>query len=173
MSTPFLGEIILVSFNFAPSGYSFCEGQLLSIAQNTALFSLLGTTYGGDGIQTFALPDLRSRAPICSGQGPGLSNYFAGEDAGVESVTLTVAQLADHNHPAGASSASGNSASPGGDVWARSRTRDGIYSTRGPNATLSPDAISNTGGNQPHENRPPFVAMRYCIALQGIFPSHG
>jgi microcystin-dependent protein len=171
MSTPFLGEILLVSFNFAPTGYIFCEGQLLSIAQNTALFSLLGTTFGGDGITTFALPDLRGRAPISSGQGPGLSNYVLGEALGVENVTLTVAELADHLHPAGASDVSGNSASPGGDVWARSRTRDGIYSSRGPNTTLAPVAIGNAGGGGPHENRPPYLALRYCIAMQGIYPS--
>ena len=168
MSTPFLGEIILVSFNFAPKGYLFCEGQLLPIQQYTALFSLLGTNFGGDGINNFALPDLRGRAPISSGQGPGLSNYFLGEALGVENVTLTVAELADHVHPAGASSASGNSASPGGDVWARSLTRDGVYSSRGANATLAPGAISNTGGGGSHENRPPFLAMRSACAARNL-----
>jgi microcystin-dependent protein len=171
MSTPFIGEIILVSFDFAPQGFAFCDGRLLPINQNQALFSLLGTTFGGDGMTTFALPDLRSRAPISSGQGPGLGNYTLGQQVGVENVTLTVAQLADHIHFAGASSASGNAASPAGDIWSRSHARDGIYTTRGPNAALAPAAIGNTGGGQAHENRPPYLALHFCIALQGIFPS--
>jgi microcystin-dependent protein len=172
--TPFLGQIMWTPYNFAPQGWAFCNGQLLSIVQNTALFSLIGTTYGGDGRTTFGLPDLRGRTPIASGQGPGLSNYNVGDHGGVEGVALTIGQMAQHTHSANCSTARGNSATPtGSTIWAVSSGGDHIYSTGTPNATLGNAAIGAVGGGQPHENRPPFLTLNYCIALVGIFPSRG
>ena len=171
-ATPFLGQIMWTPFNFAPTGWAFCNGQLLSISQNSALFNLIGTTYGGDGQTTFALPNLQGRTPIDSGQGPGLSNYNEGDTGGAESVTLTVAQIAAHSHSANCSTAHGNSAIPGGGaVWAASSGGDRIYSTAAADSTLAAGAVQSAGGDQPHENRPPFLVLNYCIALQGIFPS--
>jgi microcystin-dependent protein len=166
MSSPFLGEIRLVGFNFAPAGWAMCDGQLLSIAQNDALFALVGTTYGGDAVTTFALPDLRGRVPIHMGQGPGLSAHVLGEMGGRETVTLTSNQLPLHTH-AVASAAGGNDstassdtpASGGPDLYARS-------AGGAPSMTVMP-----VGGNQPHDNMAPFVAMNFVIALIGLFPS--
>jgi microcystin-dependent protein len=167
---PFLGEIYAAGYNFAPLGYALCNGALLSIQQNTALFSLLGTTYGGDGIQTFALPDLRSRVPLMFGQGNGLTPYSIGDNGGVEDVTITQAQMPQHGHQLACSSANGSSASPAGLVAAKSSEADKVYGA--PNgAVMNGGAIGPTGGNQPHENRQPFLALNYYIALQGIFPS--
>lgn len=168
---PFLGEIDLVAFNFAPKGWAQCNGQLLPINQNQALFSLLGTYYGGNGIQTFALPDLRGRRAVGMGQGPGLSNYNLGQSGGEEAVTLNLSQLPQHNHAARASSAPGASPSPLGNVWG-SQSQVYLYS----NAPLSmvpmsSMAIGATGGGQAHDNRPPYLTLNYVIALQGIFPS--
>ena len=162
----FLGEIRIFGGNFAPVGWALCQGQLLSIAQNTALFSILGTTYGGNGIETFGLPDLRSRVPLGWGQGPGLTLYNEGDTGGVESVALTDAQLPAHTHTAAGSSQARTTSSPSGAVPA-----GGGYYTAAPNVSLSPSAIGATGGNQPHENRQPFLALNFIIALQGIFPS--
>jgi microcystin-dependent protein len=169
---PFLGEIFQAGFNFPPVGYAYCNGTLLSIAQNTALFSLLGTTFGGDGVTNFALPNLQSRVPLHFGQGPGLTPYNLGEVGGVEGVTLTINQMPSHNHPANASTTRGNAATPAGNmVWARSSGADGIYQNGGPNTPLSPQAIGFAGGNQPHENRMPYLALNFYIALQGIYPA--
>ncbi|WP_262249950.1 phage tail protein [Parapedobacter soli] len=176
---PFLGQIIMVGFNFAPRGWAFCNGQLLSIAQNTALFSLLGTTYGGDGKTTFALPDLRGRCAVGMGQGPGLSNYSQGEMAGQEHVTLIQNQIPTHTHSLTASSANGTVSDPTNAVIAnnqvtieRGKTVPGSAFNPGPaNVAMSPQAIGPAGGSQPHENRQPYIAMNYIIALQGIFPS--
>lgn len=176
---PFLGQIMMVGFNFAPRGWAFCHGQLLSIAQNTALFSLLGTTYGGDGRTTFALPDLRGRCAVGMGQGPGLSNYTQGERAGQENVTLISTQMPTHTHLLSASSANGTVSDPTNAVIAnnqvtieRGNTVPGSAFNSGPaNATMNPQAIHQAGGNQPHENRQPYIAMNYIIALEGIFPS--
>ncbi len=167
---PFLGEIFASGYNFAPVGYAFCDGTLLSIIQNTALFSLLGTTYGGDGQTTFALPDLRSRVPIMFGQGNGLSDYSLGEKGGVETVTLVQTQMPAHSHTLNGSSANGSSSNPSGGVSAKSAQADKVYGA--PNgAILSGGAIGVAGGNLPHENRPPFLALNYYIALQGLFPT--
>lgn len=167
---PFLGEIFASGFNFAPQGYAFCDGTLLSIAQNTALFSLLGTTYGGDGRVTFGLPDLRSRTPIMFGQGNGLSPYNLGDRGGNESVTLITAEMPAHTHVPIASSLNGSSTSPAGAAWAKSSQADKVYGA--PNgAAMSNGSIGLAGGNQPHENRPPFLALNYYIALVGIFPA--
>ena len=166
---PFIGEIRLFGFNFAPVGWALCDGTLLPISQNTALFSLLGTTYGGDGRTTFALPDLRGRVPISMGTGVGLSPYDIGEQGGAENVTLTVSAVPAHNHNVQASDAPASESKPGGGVLARTNTSTYTAGTDG--TTLSATAISSSGGSQPHTNLQPFLAVNFCIALQGIFPS--
>ncbi|HVP38342.1 MAG TPA: tail fiber protein [Candidatus Saccharimonadales bacterium] len=167
---PFIGEIRLVPFNFAPVGWAFCDGQLMAISENTALFALIGTTYGGDGISTFALPDLRGRVATEAGQGPGLSPHVLGEMFGSETVTLTPAQLPVHTHAALADSGMGSTDRPNGRLYARDAANVPHY---GPNATvqLLPAAVGMTGGGQPHENRPPYLVQHYIIALFGIFPA--
>lgn len=178
MSEPFLGEIKMVGFNFAPRGWSFCDGQLLPIAQNTALFSLLGTTYGGDGRTTFGLPDLRGRVPIHVGSGPGLSSYRWGERGGVENVTLNVTQIPAHGHTAAgtanAVNGAGNSKTPTGNTWA-SLSRENAYSSAVADGTMAANnvnvTVNNAGGSQPHTNVQPFLSIYFCIALTGIFPS--
>ena len=174
----FIGTIILFAGNFPPKNWAFCQGQLLSISQNTALFSILGTTYGGDGRTTFALPDLRGRVPIGPGQGPGLSNHVLGERSGVESVTLTQAQMPTHSHWLGATTANGTTNKPEDAVLSvaqveveRGVPRDGkIYSTESTNVVMSQTAIQTTGGSQPHTNMQPYLGLNYIICLQGIFP---
>ena len=165
MAEPFLGSILLFGGNFAPRGWAFCNGQLLPINQNTALFSLLGTTYGGNGQTTFALPDLRGRTPIHFGQGPGLSNYSEGEMGGAESVTLISTQMPAHQHTQPASNGDEGTNRPNGAVPARG----GVYTPASDGSALAPTTIA--GGNQPHENSAPFLALNYIIALEGIFPS--
>jgi microcystin-dependent protein len=166
MSQPFLGEIRMFAGTFAPANWAFCAGQLMDISQNAALFSLLGTTYGGDGVNTFSLPDLRSRMPVHAGTLG--STYIQGQVGGVETVTLAANQLPSHNHSAACSSTDGNSDNPSGKVPAGSATN--LYTAPGANATMT-SAIGLTGGNQPHENMPPFLAVNFIIALFGIFPS--
>src|SRR4029077_15430303 len=148
---PFVGEIEIVGFNFAPTGWATCDGQLLAISQNTALFSLLGTQFGGDGKSTFALPDLRGRMAIGQGQGPGLQNFVIGETGGEEQVTLTVAQIPAHTHRAMGSSAPANSTTVGGNVWGT--TAVSLYSSGSPSVSMNPLAIGAVGGGLPHENR--------------------
>lgn len=164
--SPYIGEILLVPYNFAPAGWLLCQGQLLSISQNTALFSLLGTTYGGDGISNFALPDLRGRSPIGFGQGPGLQTYIEGQSGGEETVTLTLSQIPTHSHRAFGSTNVATTASPGNAVWA-TETRLNIYSSVGGTA-MAPSSL--TGGNQPHDNMSPYLTLNYVIAVRGIFP---
>lgn len=171
MADPFLAEIRIFPFNFAPRGWAFCDGAILSINQNQALFSLLGTTYGGDGRTTFALPDLRSRMPLHAGSGPALTTRSLGETGGAESVALTVPQLAAHSHALSASTAPGNRQSPASAYLATDATGSIINYSTTSNAQMASAAIGTTGGNQPHENMPPFLALSFCIALQGIFPS--
>jgi microcystin-dependent protein len=159
--------------NFAPRGNAFCNGQILSIAQNTALFSLLGTTYGGNGQTTFGLPNLQGRAPMHFGQGPGLSNRSLGQQGGVETVTLNTTQIPAHNHQANALNAAGNQTSPSGNTWASSsggRTPPPLYASSS-NTQMNASAMGNTGGSQPHNNMPPFLCISFIIALQGIFPT--
>lgn len=172
---PFVGEIILFAGNFAPRNYAFCSGQLLSITQNTALFSILGTTYGGNGTTTFALPDLRDRMPIHLGQGPGLSSRVIGQTGGASSVTLTVAQIPAHAHALTASGTPGDSASPSATrasvSGARSIETETWKASPSATVTMAPDALGNTGSGQPHENHSPYLGVNYCIALFGIFPS--
>jgi microcystin-dependent protein len=179
MSEPFMSEIKIISFNFAPKGWAFCNGQLLPINQNQALFSLLGTTYGGDGRVTFGLPDLRGRIPVGAGQGISL-----GERGGEYAHTLLISEMPTHNHllmadaaTAGSSNTNtpdvtkvlGQSAGTGGSPPAPFGVN--MYSTASPNVALAPQSISNNGGSQPHENEQPFLTLNFCIALQGIFPS--
>ena len=165
MSEPFLGEIRAFGFNFAPRGWAMCSGQILPIAQNTALFSLLGTTYGGNGQTTFALPDLRGRAPVHQGQGPGLSNKSLGEQAGQETHTLIVTEMPAHTHSQPASNAEQDTNRPVNAVPARG----GVYAGSGDGTFM--DANTLAGGSQPHNNMQPYLALNYCIALEGIFPS--
>lgn len=173
---PFLGEIDLVPYNFAPQGWAFCEGQLLPIAQNQALFSLIGNTYGGDGITTFALPDLRGRLPIGVGQGPGLSNYALGQQGGAETVTLTNNNMPMHNHPINAITSPGNTAIPGSSVYlAQPSTPDrqeiDIYASGTANTQLSNNSTSPSGNGQPINIQQPYLGLHYIIALQGSYPS--
>jgi microcystin-dependent protein len=169
MADPFLGQISIFSFAFAPKGWAFCNGQILSIAQNTALFSLLGTTYGGDGITTFALPNLQGRAAISSGQGPGLSPYTLGQVGGEAAHTLTVTEMPSHTH--GAQPASDTTQmSPQANYWAPNINGNATYSATS-TGTMSVNAVANAGGSQPHPNQQPSLAINFCIALVGIFPS--
>lgn len=163
MSTPFLAEIKIFSFNFAPRGWALCNGQLLPINQNQALFSLLGTTYGGNGITTFALPNLQGATPIHTGPG-----FVLGQAGGETAHTLTIPEMAAHSHAAAGSSNPGNTAEPANAFWAVAAS--GAYSAA-PNTAMAPGAISTTGGSQPHNNLSPYLTLNFCIALQGIFPS--
>ena len=167
---PFTGQIMVFAGNFAPQGWAQCNGQLMPISQYDALFSLIGTTYGGDGQTTFALPDLRSRVPIHQGQGPGLSNYTLGENGGGETVTLLTSQLPVHTHPALGNSNAGTSTDPAGGVWASGPTSTYIAGASA-NASMSQTSISGNGGSQPHDNMLPFLTLNFCIALEGIYPS--
>jgi microcystin-dependent protein len=183
----FVGQILVIPFNFAPKGFAMCHGQLMPINLNTALFSLLGTTYGGDGKTTFALPDLRGRVPLKFGQGPGLTAYVEGETGGTETMALIATQLPQHTHAvdtsamtatARCSGAPGNQGSPVGTVPAVGAGGALTYSNAGADAPMSAAAIAmggtltaaNAGASQPHDNRQPYLALNYCIALQGIFP---
>ncbi|AET70825.1 microcystin-dependent protein [Desulfosporosinus orientis DSM 765] len=173
---PFIGEISLVPYNFAPRGWAFCEGQLLPISQNQALFSLLGTTYGGDGVTTFALPDLRGRLPIGVGVGPGLSNYNLGETGGTETVTLTNNNMPMHNHQINAITSPGNSSVPGPNEYlAQPQTPDrqeiDIYASGTPNTQLTSTSTSPSGGSQPISIMQPYLGLHYIIALEGIYPT--
>ena len=172
MSEPFIGQIKLFGGNFAPRGYALCSGQLLSIAQDTALFSLLGTTYGGDGQTTFGLPDLRGRAPVHAGTGPGLPPVSQGEMSGVEQVQLTRAQMPAHGHGVMASADLVTGAAPAGKLMgAKGRGGANWYA---PAASLTPLAAGtggNSGGGQAHNNMQPSLALNFIIALEGIYPS--
>lgn len=172
MGTPFIGEIRMFGGNYAPRGHALCNGQIMAISQNTALFSVLGTNYGGDGKVTFGLPNLQGRAAIGAGQGNGLTNRYIGETAGSPTVTLDQTQMPRHNHSANASGANGNSASPTNAIWSASgsgRTPDAAYASSG-NSTMAPNTLSPSGGNQPHNNFPPYLAVSFIIALSGAFP---
>lgn len=170
MSEPFVGEIRMFAGNFAPRGWAFCNGQLIAITQNTALFSLLGTTYGGDGRTTFALPDLRGRVPLHAGNGPGLSDYPLGQRGGVEQVALSIEQMPNHSHALVATSVSADELTPANHTLAVPEEAP-IYSASEPNIVMAKNAIAPTGSGQPHENRQPYLAMNYIIALFGIFPA--
>jgi microcystin-dependent protein len=172
---PFIGQIIMFGGNFAPRGWAFCDGQLLPISQHSALFSILGTTYGGDGRTTFALPDLRGRVAIHPGNGPGLSDYRLGQKGGAETRTLTTAELPSHSHSIRANNGPGNSsaASSGASIAGHGTSvpPEGNFSSQAPNVDLSPQTAGNTGGGQPFDIRQPFLAVNFIIALEGVYPS--
>lgn len=171
MATPFVGEIRMFGGNFAPAGWAMCSGQLLPISQNDVLFSLIGTTYGGDGQNTFGLPDLRGRVPIHAGQGGGLQNYIIGQKAGAENVTITSSTMPTHTHPFVASTDVGDTPSGQGKVLSQS-TSVNLYIEDAPDNNLSPNAIPGTvGGSQPHNNMMPFLTLTFIISLFGIYPS--
>ena len=167
MSDQYIGEVRMFGGNYAPVGWVFCNGQLLNISQYEALYALIGTTYGGDGQTTFAVPDLRGRLPIHMGNG-----YLLGQTGGTEQVTLVSSQLPAHTHVPNASSATAASASPENAFWATSSASNVTpYSTKAPNATMNPALISPVGGNQPHDNMMPFVTVSFIIATEGVYPS--
>lgn len=174
MADPFVAEIRIFPFNFAPKGWAFCNGQLLPLSQNTALFSLLGTTYGGDGKSTFALPNLQGSAAMHPGQGQGLSLRDLGEMSGVPSVTLLESEIPAHAHQIGrALAANGESLSPVNNVWAQAPAGRGslfIYDAPAPNVPMNPLNFAITGGSLPHNNMQPYLTLNFCIALQGVFP---
>lgn len=174
MADPFVAEIRIFPFNFAPKGWAFCDGQLLPLSQNTALFSLLGTTYGGNGKSTFALPDLQGRAPMHPGQGPGLSLHDLGETGGSETVSLLESEIPAHSHTLTLSGAFGTERLPTGMLPAGNEAGVTLYSaTAGQLTTMSPEALTPAGGDGPHNNMMPYLTFYFCIALQGVFPPRG
>jgi microcystin-dependent protein len=168
---PFLAEIRMFAGTFAPNGWAFCDGSLIPIAQNSALFSLVGTTYGGNGTTTFALPDLRGRLPMHPGNGPGLTPRVLGQSSGSETVTLQTSQIPAHNHTVGCHSNADQSA-PAGSIPATEATgAAAVYSDQPADGTMNPAMITPSGGSQPHDNMSPFLCVNFIIALQGIYPS--
>jgi microcystin-dependent protein len=165
MSQPFIGEIRMFGGNFAPVGWAFCNGQIIPISQNDALFNLIGTTYGGDGQSTFALPNLQSRVPVHVGPG-----FALGQAAGAETVTLTTSQIPAHSHVPQCNAGSGNQQGPGGGVWAQPSTGT-IYSNVAPSLVMDPASVASAGGSQPHDNMVPFLVINFILSLFGIFPS--
>lgn len=165
MAQPYVGELRLFAGNFAPAGWMFCDGQLLSISENETLFQLIGTTYGGDGQSTFGLPDMRGRVPVHQGNG-----FVLAETGGVEEVTLTGSQIPTHSHALRASTAAGTGSAPGNAVLAATGTVRS-YGSGAPDQAMTAGALTSVGGNQPHSNMAPFLAVNYIISLFGIFPS--
>jgi microcystin-dependent protein len=177
MSSPFVAEIAMFGFNFPPQGWALCQGQLLSIQQNSALFSLIGTMYGGNGISNFALPNLQDQTAVGSGSGPGLGDYFQGDTIGSDSVALLITEVPVHNHFFNATIDRGNTASATGTVPATgaagppNQAISGfMYSATAPNTLLNPSALGVTGSSLPHNNMQPYLTLNFCIAMQGIFP---
>ena len=170
MGQPFIGEIRMFAGNFAPAGWAFCDGQLMPISENDALFTLIGTTYGGDGQETFGLPNLQSRIPLHSGTGPGLTNKTLGESAGVEAVTLSTQQIPIHNHAFLVSTSSGTGTSPANAVLASGSNVSIFRPDVIPIQPMNPASLSPVGGSQPHDNMHPFICINYIISLFGIFP---
>ena len=170
MGNPFVGEIRMFGGNFAPAGWALCNGQLVSIADNGTLFNLIGTTYGGDGQTTFALPDLRGRLPLHQGQLAGGGNYVIGQQAGTETVTLTGLQMPFHSHPANASGNGGTQPGPGNGLWAQSNLNQ---FGAGPGTANMGNNVGNNGGNQPHDNMMAYLVVTFIISLFGIYPSPG
>jgi microcystin-dependent protein len=164
MSSPFIGEIRMFGGNFAPAGWAFCNGALMAIDQNDALFNLIGTTYGGDGQTTFALPDLQSRIPLHVGPG-----FALGQTGGVETVTLTTAQIPAHSHVPQGNSGAGTQSSPANGMWAQSTLNQ--FSSAPPTVSMAPAALGPSGGSQPHDNMMPFLVVNFILSLFGIFPS--
>lgn len=164
MSEPFLSEIKIMSFNFAPRGWAFCNGQLMPINQNQALFSLLGTTYGGNGTTNFALPNLQGRVPVHVGQG-----FSLGQIGGETAHTLNISEMPGHTHTPSGSTATPSVPGPGGNAWCANDAKP--YSSQNGNVAMNAGAVTNTGGSQPHDNMSPYLTLTFCIALQGIFPT--
>lgn len=172
MTDPFVAEIRIYPFNFAPRGWAFCDGQIMPISQNTALFSLLGTTYGGNGQSNFALPDLQGRAPMQPGQGPGLSLHDLGETGGLETVTLLESEIPSHSHALRANTDFADLQTPS-PARSLARSQNALAYQTTPNqaiVALAPEALPPAGGDQPHNNMQPYLTLNFCIALQGIFP---
>jgi microcystin-dependent protein len=171
MADPFVAEIRIFPFNFAPKGWAFCDGQILPISQNTALFSLLGTTYGGDGKSTFALPDMQGNAPMHPGQGPGLSLHDLGETGGSQTVTLLESEIPSHSHSLNAVGGfNGTNNDPTNQAPAKGDAGLLPYTPSGPSLNMAFQAIAPAGGDQPHNNMMPYLTLSFCIALQGVFP---
>jgi microcystin-dependent protein len=171
MADPFVAEIRIFPFNFAPKGWAFCDGQILPISQNTALFSLLGTTYGGDGKSNFALPNMRGNAPMHPGQGPGLSLHDLGETGGSQAVSLLESEIPTHTHPLRANNQSGDNPTPGGNTLARPGSTTIYQQNSSANlVAMAAQALAPAGGDQPHNNMQPYLTLNFCIALQGVFP---
>ncbi|EWT02092.1 tail collar protein [Intrasporangium oryzae NRRL B-24470] len=170
MSDPFVAEIRIVGFTFAPTGWATCDGQLLPISQNTALFSLLGTTYGGDGRTTFGLPNLGGSAPMHPGQGPGLSQRYLGESGGEQTVTLLQSEMPAHTHSMAASQAEGGDRTPAANLLAAETGGINSYAAPGGVTSMAPSMAGPTGGNLPHNNMQPYLGLLFVIALQGIYP---
>jgi len=172
MANPFVAEIRILPVNFSPAGWAFCDGQILPISQNTALFSLFGTTYGGDGASTFALPNMQGSAPMHPGQGPGLSLHDLGETGGSDTVTLSQAEIPAHTHTLGAAVIQALVKLPGANVaMAHSRNGNAYQDTSGNLVAMNSNAIGLAGSSQPHNNMQPYLTLNFCIALQGVFPS--
>ena len=169
MADPFVAEIRIFPFNFAPKGWAFCDGQLLPLSQNTALFSLLGTTYGGDGKSTFALPDMQTNAPMHPGQGPGLSLHDLGEIGGSQFVTLLESEMPAHAHNESVSVQDGIEPAPAGQLFAKGQGIN-MYAVPGALTQLSFNTVAPAGGSLPHNNMQPYLTLNFCIALQGVFP---
>jgi len=165
---PYVGQLLLVPYNFAPVGWAFCQGQLMSITDNDVLFALIGTTYGGDGQQTFALPDLRGRTPIAQGQGPGTGNFVIGQLGGVEQVTLTNNQVPLHNHALSCAAVLGDSEHVNNSLLGDGQT---VYSDTPGSAAMGAGTVSSIGGGQPHENLQPGLTLNWIISLFGVFPT--
>src|SRR5436853_7144647 len=171
MADPFVAEIRIFPFNFAPKGWAFCDGQILPLSQNTALFSLLGTTYGGDGKCTFALPDMQGNAPMHPGQGPGLSLHDLGETGGSETVSLLESEIPSHSHSLGSqNNALGGVQTPAPATSLNRPASGNLFDTNTTLVQMDPNSLAPAGGDQPHNNMQPYLTLNFCIALQGVFP---
>jgi len=171
MAEPFIGEIRIFGSHIVPAGWAQCNGQFLSVQENVALYSLITTIYGGDGVKNFALPNLQARVPLNAGQGPGLTAYQPGDKGGAPTITLRPLELANHSHAAGADSSGGGVTSPENAVWgAGGRGTPPAYVDNPPNVAMSPESVQLNGGDQPHNNLPPYLVLNFCIALVGLYP---
>src|SRR4051794_18448618 len=166
---PFVAEVRIFPFNFAPKGWAFCDGQILPLSQNTALFSLLGTAYGGDGKSNFALPNIQGSAVMMPGQGAGLSLYDLGETVGSDTVSLLQSEIPSHSHSLRASASDATEPTPAGQLFAKG-TGVGMYASTGTTAQLNGNAVAPAGGDQPHNNMQPYLTLNFCIAMQGVYP---